>query len=133
MSKNDTPPSFAELIEDAQRTPTSDSLGVDISSPFPSVLPAEHVVRNMDEEDPAKIPGVPKYKYDAHVKFYELPGDIDQYQETLNEILNGHAILRFEERHFTKEGDCLVVVNYLTYTPPREPDADEEERRRHGN
>lgn len=132
MGKSDAPPSFADLIEEAQKTPPSNGLGSDVSSPFPLPVPDDHQVRNLDEEDPLKAPGVPKYNYEAHVAHYELPSDINAYENTLNEILNGNAILRFEDRHFTKEGDCIVIVNYLTYKPPPK-EKDEDERRRRGN
>jgi len=133
MGKNDAPATFADLIESAQRTPQGGVMGVDVSSPFPLPIPDDHQLRNIDEEeDPAKIPGIPKYNYEAHVEYYELPSDVRAYETTLNEILNGNAVLRYEERHFTKEGDCVVVINYLTYKPPPEKkDEDEEERRRH--
>lgn len=137
MGKTDAPPSFADLIQEAQKTPQSTSMGVDVSSPFPTPIPDDHVLRNLDEEeDPLKAPGVPKYNYEAHVQYYELPSDNTAYENTLNEILNGNAILRYEERHFTKEGDCIIVVNYLTYKPPpkeKDDDEEEEEHRKRGN
>lgn len=135
MGKTDAPPSFANLIEEAQKTPAGGGLGIDVSSPFALPIPDDHQVVNLDNEDPAKVPGIPKYNYEAHVKFYQLPSDTQEYENTLNEILNGNAILRFEDRHFTKEGDCVVIINYLTYKPPPEEkdDDDEEERRRPKN
>lgn len=147
MAKSEAPPSFAEIIEQAQKTPVNAGpLGTDVSSPFPLPLPDDHRVVDMDKDDPAKAPGVPVYDYTAHVKCFNLPQDIEKYETVLNEILNGHAILRFEDRHFTKEGDCVVVVNYLTYTPkpkvkkdknPGEDDEDgedgEDEDDRRGN
>ncbi len=133
MGKSDAPPSFADLIAQAQKTPPANGLGFDVSSPFPLPLPDDHQVRNLDEEeDPAKAPGIPKYNYEAHVDYYTMPTDKAQYEATLNTILNGLAILRYEDRHFTKEGDCIVVICYLTYQPPpeRDEDEDEEEERR---
>ena len=135
MAKNDAPPSFAELIEQAQRMPETGSLGTDVSSPFPLPIPAEHQVVDLD--DPEKVPGVPKYNYEAHVVHYTLPADCRAYEITLNEILNGHAVLRYEDRHFNKESDCIVVISYLTYVPPparnEDEDEDEERRRQRGN
>ena len=131
MGKTDAPPSFADLIEQAQRTPKEGGLGVDVSSPFSVPVPDGHQLVNLDEEDPLKVPGVPQYNYEAHVEYYELPSDVKAYEATLNTVLNGNAILRFEDRHFTKEGDCVVIVNYLTYKPPpKEKDDDEDEERR---
>jgi len=129
MPKTDAPQSFAELIEQAQK---ATNIVTDVSSPFPFPHNNERVV-NLDEEDPIKVPGMTKLDYEAHVKCLYLPKDIVEYQNTLNEILNAHAILRYEDRHFTKEGDCVVVVCYLTYKPVPKNKKDDNKENRDGN
>ena len=110
---------FAEAIEAAQRGPTAPSGDmIDAASPFPMPLPAGHRVVDGDQE--GRIPGVVALvDYQAHAKVYNVANaeDCAAYEETLNEILNGSAILRYEERHFTKEGDPLVLMCWMTYTP----------------
>lgn len=112
MGKNDIPASFAALIEEAQKAPERQVLrGADLSSPFSTPLPPEHRVV---DDDPRQIAGVPEFDYRAHVKFLTLPNDAGDYEEILNEALAGKCIIRSENTTFTKEGDCNVVVIYLT-------------------
>ncbi len=76
--------------------------------------------------------GGPDFDYDAHCDVFDLPADKEGYQDVLNTILRGEAILRYEERTFTKEGDFLVAVCYLTPReaprPPQDQDAGDAER-----
>lgn len=117
MGKNDVPSTFAEIIENAQRVPEGIvNRRADLSSPFSVPLPPDHRVVNMDDE-PEKIQNVPMYDYKAHVEYLVLPKDIERYEGTLNEILNAEAILRYEEKSFTKEGDCIIVICYLKPDP----------------
>ncbi len=55
----------------------------------------------------------PAHDFDAHVDVFSLPADRDEYQEVLNQILRGDAILRYEDRTFTKDGDFIVAICYL--------------------
>src|SRR6266542_910763 len=107
MGKSDVPTSFAELIESAQKLP--DLLGPkppDLSSPFLPPVPAGH--RTVDTStDPAKIPGIAEFDYDAHVDYFVLPTQKADYEKTLGLILNGKGLLRYEDRTFTKEGDFV--------------------------
>ena len=128
MAKSDAPPSFAEIIQEAQRIPPDvEGLGIDVSSPFPLPVPNDHRVVNLDDEDPAKIPGTPKYAFEAHVKCFYLPKDNLEYETVLNLLLNAHALLRYEDRHFTKEGDCIVVICFCTYKPDPKKDEDDKD------
>jgi hypothetical protein len=113
MGKSDAP-GFAELIDQAQQLPTA--FGHDIANPFKAPLPPGDEVVNLDEP---KVPGVPKLDYQAHVEHFYIPKDATAYEQVLNKVLNAQAILRYEDRNFTKEGDCIVVICYLTYTPKK--------------
>ena len=118
MGKNDVPPGFADLIEQAQRSPVPNKRLApgDLSSPFPMPLPADHrLVNNVDLPD--KTPGVPQYDFEPHVEFFCIPKDARLYEEAMSRILNGKAVLRYEEKTFTKEGDFLIAICYLTYKP----------------
>lgn len=122
MAKPDAPLSFADLIESAQKTPprrVNPGTHDDLSSPFPSADPPDHRVVDLTDVDPEKIPGVAEYSYEAHVEHFCLPQDIVGYQNVLNKVLNAKAILRYEDRSLTKDGDCIIVICYLTYTANR--------------
>ena len=114
MGKNDAPLSFADLIETAQKAPERHVMrGAELSSPFGTPLPPEH---RIVDDDPRQIAGIPEYDYQAHVAHMVLPTDADKYEAILNDALTGKCILRKEDANFTKEGDYIVVVIYLTKT-----------------
>lgn len=103
--------SFKDIIEAAQALPDPNAgQGHDVSSPFERPLPGSHRVKSIP--DGGQV--APNFDYQAHVAFYSIPKQADEYEETLNLILNGEAILRYEEKTFSKEGDFLVTVCYLT-------------------
>ena len=56
----------------------------------------------------------PEHDFDAHVKVFLLPTDAEDYEEVLNTILCGDGVLRYEEKTFTKEGDFMVAICWLT-------------------
>ena len=120
---------FADAIEAAQRAPGVPPLSqADAASPFSVPLPTGHRVVDGDKE--GRIPGAIVYKhYTPHVKLFNAANEAERtsYEEVLAEILNGAAILRYEERHFTKEGDALVLICWLTYKAPEEGEDDEDE------
>lgn len=118
--------SFGELIENAQKAPERSVMrGAELSSPFGMPLPQEHRVV---DDDPRSIAGVPEYDYRAHVKYMTLPTDAGDYEQILNDALAGKCIVRSEQTTFTKEGDCIVVVIYLTkLEQPRRPNRRREE------
>lgn len=71
-------------------------------------------------------------EYDAHCDVFCLPSDKDGYEDVLNQCLRGEAILRWERDTFTKEGDFMVAVCYLTprvvERAPQDQDAGDGER-----
>ena len=116
------PPGFADLIEEAQRLPTpGDSRRVgDMASPFGVPLPPGHrVVGDDDAMVQGKVPGAVEHDYACHVKVLNLqsPDDQREYEGIINASMAGKSIMRYEERHFTKDGDVIVVLSWLTYTP----------------
>jgi hypothetical protein len=120
MPKNDTP-GWAELIENSQKPPAARA-ALENKDPLSSILetrlPAGHRLINMDDEnDPDKIPGAVGYEFDPHVKFFSIPKDSADYEAVIADVLQKKAIVRYEERTFTKDGDFLVVVFYLTPRP----------------
>lgn len=61
------------------------------------------------------------HDFEAHVKVFLLPTDAGDYEDVLNQILRGEAVLRYEERTFTKDGDFMVAVCFMTPTLPVRP------------
>lgn len=109
---------FAELIEDAQRAPTGAvSAPAEVTSPFAMPVPPDHRVVN--EVDPGKVPGAVEYDYEAHSEVLCLNQDEERarYAEILNDCLNAKAILRYEDRNWTKEGDAMVLICWMTRKP----------------
>lgn len=119
------------MIESAQRLPEPGAgAGLDISSPFARRLPAHHKV--VDDE-PGPLKGVPTYEFKANVKFFTIPDDAEKYEAILDLVLSGAAILRYEDKTYSKDGDFLVTICYLTPKPGsvtakkrRDEDEDEE-------
>jgi hypothetical protein len=68
----------------------------------------------------------PELEFDAHVQLFGLPGDRGEYEDVLNKVLRGEATIRYEEKTFTKDGDFIVAVCYLTprQLPQARPDQD---------
>ena len=56
----------------------------------------------------------PELDYEAHAVVFALPADCGEYEDVMNQILRGEAIVRYEDRTFTKEGDFMVAMVYLT-------------------
>lgn len=65
----------------------------------------------------------PSYEFEAHCDVFALPSDRDEYVEVLNKILRGEAIRQYEEKTFTKDGDFMVAIVWLT--PINRPQAPE--------
>ncbi len=90
---------FGDVIAKAQRVTPGD-----VASPF----------AGRDAFVPAGgKPGV-EYDFEAHVKVFAVPADSADYEDVMNEILRGDAILRYEEKTFTKDGDFLVAICWMT-------------------
>lgn len=56
----------------------------------------------------------PDLEYEAHSEVFSLPTDCDRYEDIMNQVLRGAAIMRYEDRTFSKDGDFLVALVYLT-------------------
>lgn len=94
-------PNFAELIERAQQ------VGSDVAGPFPSG-PGRVAFQ------PGRAPGVPEFDFSAKMAVFNLPSDSAEYEEVLNQLLRGEAVLRYEEKTFDKDGNFLVAICYMT-------------------
>jgi hypothetical protein len=56
----------------------------------------------------------PEMDYEAHCEVFALPADSAAYEDIMNMILRGEAISRYEDRSWSKEGDFMVAICYLT-------------------
>ena len=140
MSKGDG--TFADVINDASARP--DDLGEGASHELPSMfkpfpIPEGDHVENIP--DPNKIQGIPAYKYTARFKRF-LMGPISKgrddkgmpiieehddsiaYQAVLDEVLAGHAVLRWEDKKFTNEGGFIVAMTWLVKKDNPKPKPD---------
>lgn len=124
--------SFANNINRASEVPDDRNGGANIDLPqlfgdFP-VPDGERVVSDVRSSE--SVQGVPTYNFTAHfrrfimgqvevgrengVVEYTQQDDSAAYEALLNDMLQGKAILRFEERQTLKEGTFVVSVCYLT-------------------
>lgn len=90
---------FGDVIEKAQRLTAGD-----VASPFAgqtAFVPA------------GAKPGA-EYEFEAHIKLFAIPADAADYEDVMNLILSGDAVLRYEEKTFTKDGDFMVAICWLT-------------------
>lgn len=95
---------FREIIERSQRV--SGDLGGLFSNPSRVAF------------EPRRAQPGPEANYIATVNVFTLPTDNASYEDVLNMIMRGEAVLRYEDRAFNKEGDYQVAICYLT---PRVP------------
>jgi len=91
---------FAASIRTAQRVIPGDTVN-------PFNLPERHAMM------PGKIKGVESFDYESRARVFCLPADAADYEDVMNDILAGKAILRYEDRTFDKEGDFHVAMVYL--------------------
>jgi hypothetical protein len=94
---------FADVIERAQRVTPGD-----VASPFAS---REAFVPNARGKVGTEL------NFNSHVKVFCLPTDAPDYEEVMDQILAGDAILRYEEKTFDKDGNFLVAICWLTERP----------------
>ncbi len=122
--------SFQQIIEEAQ-APVGGGKR-DAANPFSVQLPKTDSVVDLGRAAP-KIPGNQDYDFEAHVEYLALPKAAVEYERILNMALRGEAIIRSEDKTFDKEGDFLVVVQYLTYKlkPKKKRVSEGEDRDRH--
>jgi hypothetical protein len=110
---------FASVIERAQQSPRSRAdIPQEVTDLFEKPIPPNHRVIREGKGD--QIPGMIEYDYQAHIKYFAIPERADEYEAITNDILAGKALLRWEKTTFTKEGDFIVVVCYMTMTPNKE-------------
>ena len=111
-------PGFAELIEQAQQAPRPGEASIaDLSNPFQVPLPPDHRVVDA-RADPSKVPGAVAYDYKAHIKCFNLPTDCQEYADVIDQILSGEGILRYEDKTWTKDGDFVIAICWLTPKTP---------------
>lgn len=94
-------PNFAEMIEHAQ------AVNTDVASPFPAPGAGRVAFQ------PGRVPGMPEFDFEAKVAVFTLPTDSGEYEAVLNMSLRGEAVIRYEEKTFTKEGDFIVALCYM--------------------
>lgn len=133
MGKNDAPQSFAEIIDEVQ----SKNGSVDPASPFSKPLPpGERLVDTAGD----MLRRRDAYEYKSHTKTFNLYGEegATAYDELQSRIANSSdLLLRRDEIHWTKEGDCLALVQWIEFIPKKVPpgrhgrddDDDDDDRR----
>jgi hypothetical protein len=94
---------FTEVIRRAQKIGPGD-----VVDPFK--LPERNA---MIPGQASKIPGVESYDYESRAEVFCLPGDKGDYQDVMDRVLAGEALLRYEDRTFDKEGNFHVAIVYL--------------------
>ena len=138
--------SFADAISRAGQRPENFSSGGGIDLPqllgnFP-VPSGEKIIDDTGDPnntraagDRGPFEGITKFKMQAHFKrfmvgqqacgvdenhnvIFEPIDESEQYVEVLNQMLEGKAIARWEERSILKDGTVVIVMSYFT---PREP------------
>lgn len=106
---------FTDIVERAQR------VSGDISSMFGAPNgPGRAAFEPRDNR------AGPVLDYEAHCEVFNLPSDCTAYEAVMNQVLRGEAIMRYEERTFSKEGDFLVALVYLSRREQAAPIDDEE-------
>lgn len=96
---------FADVIEKAQKIGNSKDLG--------SLFNVQNGPGRVAFEPRGNRAG-PDQDFEAHSEVFALPADRDAYEDVMNQVLRGEAIMRYEDRTFTKEGDFMVALVYLT-------------------
>lgn len=93
---------FGDVIAKAQKVTPGD-----VASPF----------AGRDAFVPARDKPGAEYDFDSHIKVFAMPTDAADYEDVMNLILRGDAVMRYEEKTFTKDGDFLVAICWLTPRP----------------
>ena len=90
---------FADVIEKAQKIGNSKDLG--------SLFNVQNGPGRVAFEPRGNRAG-PDQDFEAHSEVFALPADRDAYEDVMNQVLRGEAIMRYEDRTFTKEGDLVI-------------------------
>lgn len=131
--------SFAETIKRASELPDDTGVGANVDIPslfsqFP-VPTGEKIIDDIPSSN-KNIQGVPCYNFNAHFKrfvmgqievgrdekgfpMYEEKDDTEVYERLMNNILDGEAILRWEERTTLRDGTVIISASYLTPKPKK--------------
>jgi hypothetical protein len=96
---------FADVIEKAQKVGRSGDLG--------SLFNEQNGPGRTAFEPRVNRAG-PDMDFEAHSEVFALPADREAYEDIMNQVMRGEAIMRYEDRTFTKEGDFMVALVYLT-------------------
>jgi hypothetical protein len=149
MGKGNDNESIAAVVRRASEFPDDDGKGgarVTIPSLFPD-FPIPHGEKVVTDEPPPgqeRVQGVPSYNFRAHFERfvmgqqltgrssdgefqYEEKDDSPRYEALMNRILDGDAILRWEERKTLNDGTMVISVSYFTPKPKPKKLSDEEE------
>jgi hypothetical protein len=94
---------FADVIEKAQK----------VSNDLGSLFGAQNGPGRVAFEQRGNRVG-PEMDFEAHSEVFALPADKDGYEDVMNQVLRGEAVMRYEDRTFSKEGDFMVALVYLT-------------------
>jgi len=139
MGKNDSE-SVADTVKRAQEFPDDTGLGASADVPqlfaqFP-IPSGEKVIDNVPEASGKNVAGVPRYNFRAHFKRFIMGqvevghdergrpefverDDSGQYEMLMNDILDGGAILRWEEKTTLRDGTMVIACSYLTPKPKK--------------
>jgi hypothetical protein len=146
MAKGTGQESFADAINRAGERPDDlgKGAGQDIPNIFNFPIPEGERDRIIDDEPPpqgqkseALLKGIPRYRLRAHFRRYiigtvtrgfgeqtefEEHDDSAEYEQLLNDMLQGKAIPRWEDRNVLKDGTVILAVSYLTVLPKKKKD-----------
>ncbi len=144
MGKTDNE-SIATTVKRASEIPDDTGLGANAGVPqlftqFP-IPPGEKIIEEIPDPSYRGIQGVPKYNFRAHFRRF-IMGQVEighdekgrpeyverddsaHYEQLMNDILEGGAILRWEERTTLRDGTVVVSASYLTPKPKKSDTGD---------
>lgn len=148
MPKGSDTESIAAVVRRASEFPDDDGKGgarVTIPALFPDfpIPKGEKVIDDEPAGGQERVQGVPAYNFRAHFERfvmgqqligrtaegafeYEEKDDSPKYEELMNRILDGDAILRWEERKTLNDGTMVISVSYFTPKPKPKKDGESE-------
>lgn len=138
MAKGGSDESFADVLNKAAEIPDAADHGASVDIPqglfgkFP-IPHGEPLIENEpppQREDPNRLYNLPKYNLKAHIKRFIIgdlvlgnpnnPADVISqddsvlYEELMNQILAGEAVLRWEERKVLNTGAVIITISYFS-------------------
>lgn len=126
MAKTERPPTFGELIDEIQKSP--DPFGpapaTDLANPFAMPIPRGEKFVNSTK---APFKPTSSVDYEHHSEMFNLCNQTEraEYNDLQAQIANteGHFLVT-KERHWTKDGDCLCLVEWITTKPGKKKPAE---------